>query len=95
MLGLAGGFLHFLDNWAQLGALVFGILLSLLMLPGMSFGRCACIFRGIISFVAFPVASIVFMLTTVVFYQMTNVDEVWCPLCYRLNCINFTGWCER
>jgi membrane associated rhomboid family serine protease len=95
LLAFVGGFLHLIDNWAHVGGLGLGALMSLLLLPGANFTNCATVCRGLVAFVAFPLASFVFMMTMMMFYQMTDVDSMWCVKCYRLNCWNFTGWCVR
>jgi membrane associated rhomboid family serine protease len=85
-LGIAGGLLGFLDNWAHLGGFVFGLVLSFLIVNGEEAGgRGHFVARVIWAALLMPVASVLFILTAVLFYSQVDATEVRWLWCYSLN----------
>ncbi|KAH0789528.1 Clan S-, family S54, Rhomboid-like serine peptidase [Histomonas meleagridis] len=91
---LAVGITPYVDNFSHVGGFVMGFLFALMMLPNLNFGKCQRFCHGAVAFLAFPVMSVLYMVTLVLFFR-NMVDDNWCRNCYLLNCVNITGWCHQ
>lgn len=89
------GLTPYIDNFDHIGGLFTGLMLSFIILPNMTFGKCERICRGFIALLAFPIYSIIFMICLVLFYRSIAADESWCPVCQKINCVNISGWCPQ
>lgn len=89
---LAVGLTPYVDNFVHVGGFIIGLLFALMLLPNLSFGKCERYCHGVIAFLAFPVMSVLFMVTLVVFFREV-VDTNWCSWCHYINCVNISNWC--
>lgn len=89
------GLFPFVDNFSHIGGLIMGILTGLMLTPNLNFGKNAACIHGIISLIAFPVMSTLFMICLVIVFRSINTDLSWCKGCNKINCVNFQpGWCD-
>jgi membrane associated rhomboid family serine protease len=90
---LLAGFTPFVDNFPHYGGIIMGFLASLMLIPNMSFNEFERRCHGITAFLAFPVLSILFTLTTIFVYRGTSSGDYICMWCKYLTCINIGNWC--
>ena len=89
------GLFPFVDNFSHIGGLIMGVLTGLMLTPNLNFGKNAAVIHGIISLIAFPVMSTLFMICLVIVFRSNNTDLSWCKGCDKINCVNFKpGWCN-
>ena len=82
------GLLPYIDNFTNVGALVMGVLSSLVLVR-MPFSTKTMILKilgGILSFLALFVAFLAF--------YFTNGTNNWCSFCKKIDCLPILGWCE-
>ena len=94
IIGIIIGLTPFLDNFLNLGGFVMGILFALMLVPNLTFGKCERLCHGLISFVAFPVMSIIFCICFVLFYRRID-GSTWCTWCNKITCVNINNWCPN
>jgi membrane associated rhomboid family serine protease len=87
------GLTPFVDNFMHVGGLLMGFLAALMLLPNLNFGRCEGIVHTVLALVAFPLMSIIFMISLVVFFRRVDTDTSWCPWCMKATCVNINDWC--
>lgn len=89
------GLFPFVDNFAHIGGLIMGLLTALMLLPNLTFGKCEAYCHGVISFLAFPAMSTLFMICLVVVFRSVDTNISWCKGCDKINCANFgRNWCD-
>jgi membrane associated rhomboid family serine protease len=88
------GLTPFLDNFMHVGGLIMGFLAAVMLLPNLNFGKCEGIVHTIIAIIAFPLMSIVFMVSLVIFFRRIDSDEPWCKWCQRATCA-IGAWCSE
>lgn len=89
---LAVGLTPYVDNFVHVGGFIIGVLYALMLLPNVGVGKCSRCCHGLVAFLSFPVMSVLFMITLVVFYREV-VDDNWCSWCHYINCVNISNWC--
>lgn len=88
------GLTPILDNFMHMGGFLMGLLISMMLLPSIALSRAEAIVRGLMSFLAFPIVSILFCLTFVIFYIETSGSPL-CSKCLFLTCVDFgKDWCQ-
>lgn len=78
------GSLPFIDNYAQLGGFIFGVISACIFLPYIHLGKWHNRGRKIILAIAAPLLLILIVLLIVLFYSVQNTD--FCPGCKDVNC---------
>ena len=94
VVGIIIGLTPFLDNFLNLGGFVMGILFALMLVPNLTFGKCERLCHGLISFIAFPIMSIIFCICFVLFYRRID-GSTWCTWCNKITCVNINNWCPN
>ena len=89
------GFTPYIDNFPHYGGFIMGFFAAMMLLPNMSFDEWERKCHGITSFLAFPILSVIFMLTTVFVYRGTTSGNYICMWCRHLTCININSWCPE
>ena len=84
LIAVLVGSLPFVDNHAQMGGLIFGMLSACIFLPYISLGKWHERGRKIILFIAAPLLFILIITTLVTFYAVQNTE--WCTWCGDFNC---------
>jgi membrane associated rhomboid family serine protease len=84
MVAVLVGSLPFVDNHAQMGGLVFGMLSACIFLPYISLGKWHERGRKIILFIAAPLLFILIITALVTFYAVQDTE--WCTWCGGFNC---------
>lgn len=86
-LALVLGTLPFIDNFAQLGGFVYGLLCSVVVLPHITLGgEWHTRGRKILFFICLPLLFILFLLAIVYFY---SVQSGFCSSCRAFNCVRW------
>lgn len=88
ILLLALGLLPYIDNFANIGGFIFGILSSFILVPFISIGKWDRLTKLCLISIALPVMVILFFIGFVIFYNVQDSD--FCSWCNYLNCIPFT-----
>lgn len=88
LLSLFIGTLPYLDNFAHLGGMMFGVLSAYLFLPYITFGKFDYGRKVCQIGIAFLLIVFLFIVGFVAFYIVQGTD--WCKNCYYLNCIPYT-----
>lgn len=87
------GTMPHLNNWAHVAGFVFGLLMAMLLLPYVSFGKWG-IRRKRILVVVSIILLLVFILSLILLFQI--VQNTSCASCDRFNCIDYSpGLCAR
>ena len=90
------GLTPYIDNFAHLGGLIMGLLVALMLVPNLNYGKCQAYCYGVISFFAFPIMSTLFMVCFVIVFKSIDANLDWCKNCERFNCVEFvSGWCDQ
>ena len=89
VLSLFIGTLPYLDNFANIGGMIFGVLSAYLFLPYITFGKFDYGRKVFQIIVAFLLIVFLFIVGFVAFYIVQGTD--WCKNCYYLNCIPYTS----
>jgi ABC-type amino acid transport system permease subunit len=94
LISLGIGLLPGLDNFAHIGGLIMGILLSMFLssshpFPSTAANICMWMSRTI-AFILIIALYIVFLL---LFFTTEDLDSI-CPNCKYLSCIPVSGWCD-
>lgn len=87
------GLSPFMDNFANFGGLLMGVLISLMLVPNYSYSDSQRFWRGILSFLAYPITSFIYCVCMVIVFRVINPDISWCKWCQIANCVNISGWC--
>ena len=87
-LSLLIGTLPYLDNFAHIGGMIFGVLSAYLFLPYITFGKFDYGRKVCQIVIAFLLIIFLFIVGFVAFYIVQGTD--WCKNCYYLNCIPYT-----
>ncbi|XP_065175952.1 inactive rhomboid protein 2-like [Sycon ciliatum] len=83
------GTLPGLNNFAHLAGFVFGLLMSVLLLPYVSFGKWAIRRKRIIAGVSFTLL-VIFIITLLLFFSLIQSSE-FCTGCHHFNCIDYVA----
>jgi len=78
------GSLPFIDNYAQIGGFLFGIISACIFLPYIALGKWHERRRKCVLAIAAPLLLILVILLVVLFYAVQNTE--FCPGCKYLNC---------
>ena len=89
LLFLASGTLPYVDNFELLGGLIFGILMSILLLPYVTFGRWHAARRRLLVLVSAPIILVTSVFIFYMFYHVQTLDQV-CDVCQLINCVPYT-----
>jgi hypothetical protein len=90
---LAIGLLPFIDNFANVGGFVCGILVGLIIIPRISFGKWDRRFKIAALVLAVPTLITVYFLAFYFFYKGDTVNS--CSWCQIIDCIpQGTSWCS-
>ena len=87
------GLTPYIDNFAHIGGFIMGFCAAIMLLPNMTFGLGETTCYGIISFLAFPVMSVIFCVCLVLIFRSIDPAVSWCQWCYAIDCVNISGWC--
>ncbi len=82
------GLLPFIDNFAQIGGFIFGVVSSFIFVPYISVGKWDRAKKLCLVSIAVPVILVLYLVAFVIFYNNPNPD--FCPECNYINCIPFT-----
>jgi membrane associated rhomboid family serine protease len=88
------GLTPFIDNFMHIGGLIMGFLAAVMLMPALNFGKCEGRVHSIMALVSFPVMSLVYMISLVVFFRRVDTDTSWCGWCMKATCVNISGWCK-
>jgi membrane associated rhomboid family serine protease len=88
------GLSPFVDNFMHIGGLLMGFLAALMLMPNLNFGKCEGMVHAVMALVSFPVMSIIFMVSLVIFFRRVDTDTTWCSWCMKATCVNISGWCK-
>ena len=83
-VSLSIGLLPGVDNYAHVGGMLSGILLGLMLMPSVSFGKWDDRRKRIIAVLAFPTILGLFTLGLWFFYNGVNTAQ-YCPWCQYVN----------
>ncbi|CAH1258108.1 RHBDF2 [Branchiostoma lanceolatum] len=84
---LMAGTLPLVDNWAQLGGFVFGLLSALVFLPYIVLGRWDAQRKRCLVVFGFVMLVLMYAVLLMMFYY---VQGDFCPACQHFNCIPYT-----
>eukprot|EP00035_Acanthoeca_spectabilis_P006856 m.130011 g.130011 ORF g.130011 m.130011 type:complete len:961 (+) comp13696_c0_seq1:200-3082(+) len=87
-VGLFIGTLPFVDNFAQLGGFVFGILASIVFLPYITFGKWDYRRKRVLLYISGPILITLFLSMLIMFYLVQDADCQWCK---SINCVAYTS----
>ncbi|XP_071947971.1 inactive rhomboid protein 1-like [Antedon mediterranea] len=85
---LVSGTLPFVDNFAQIGGFLTGIVTGIIFLPYIVFGRWNVMRRRLLVCVTTPILLSWFFILIVMFYIVQSSE--FCSWCHYLNCIPYT-----
>lgn len=85
---VALGLLPYIDNFANIGGFIFGILSSFILVPFISIGKWDRLTKLCLISIALPTLIILFFICFVIFYNVQDSD--FCSWCKYLNCIPIT-----
>lgn len=83
------GTLPYVDNFAHIGGLAFGVVAAIIFLPYITFGKWDARRKRIILIIAVPGLIFMYIIGLVVFYVVQNPN--FCPNCKYVNCIPYTS----
>ena len=86
-VGFLLGSLPYVDNFAQLGGYLFGLVSSIVFLPYVSFGVWHARARLILVAVCIPLLFVMILVSIVMFYTVQLTDCTWCA---NFNCWEWT-----
>ena len=88
------GTLPYIDNFANIGGFIFGILWSFVLVPHISLGKWDRAKKLCLILIALPTIAFLFLAGFVVFFNIPDSD--FCPQCSYVNCIPYTEtFCEN
>lgn len=91
VIALAIGFLPYIDNYSHIGGFIGGLLIGIVVMPQISFGRWDRKFKWIMIAISFPLLITLFAVGFNAFYSGTPG----CSWCRYLNCFPpNAGWCQ-
>lgn len=88
-LDTALGLLPYIDNFSQIGGIIFGVLASFLFVPYITIGRWDKAKKLCLILTSLPIILAFFLVGLVLFYNLS--DPNFCPKCGYLNCIPITS----
>lgn len=92
IFALAIGFLPYIDNYSHIGGFIGGLLIGIVVMPQISFGRWDRKLKWIMIAIAFPLLITLFAVGFNAFYSGTPG----CQWCRYLNCFPpDMGWCNN
>lgn len=83
------GLLPHIDNYSQVGGIIFGVLASFLFVPYISIGRWDKAKKLCLILTSLPLILAFFLVGFVLFYNLRDPD--FCPKCGYVNCIPITS----
>ncbi|XP_065919924.1 inactive rhomboid protein 1-like [Dysidea avara] len=87
------GLLPYIDNFANIGGFVFGVLSSFIFVPYISIGKWDRITKLCLISIALPTIVILYLFGFIVFFNIQDGD--FCSWCHYLNCIPITdNFCD-
>ncbi|KAI7902757.1 uncharacterized protein BX663DRAFT_569575 [Cokeromyces recurvatus] len=94
IISLVLGLLPGLDNFAHIGGLIMGLLVSTLLKSKHQYAsRYSMIITWIVRIVSFILIIVLFVVFLRIFYTATDLSTV-CPGCKYLSCLPVNGWCD-
>ncbi|KAJ6233099.1 rhomboid-related [Anaeramoeba flamelloides] len=90
IISLSFGLMPSIDNFAHIGGLVYGILMGIIILPYLNFGKTRKIFVKI----AVPTLIGVFILEIFLLFFLPDINNI-CENCKYLNCLPINNWCDQ
>ena len=87
-LSPALGTLPYIDNFANIGGFIFGILSAFILVPYISVGKWDRVKKLCLILIALPIMGFLFLMGFVVFYNLPND---FCSWCSYINCIPYTS----
>ncbi len=88
-LYIALGVLPYIDNYANIGGFIFGVLSSFVLVPYITVGKWDRVKKLCLILLALPVIGFLYLAGFVVFYNLP-VSE-FCSWCSYIDCIPFTS----
>ena len=85
---VALGLLPYIDNFANIGGFIFGVLSSFILVPFISIGKWDRLSKLCLISISLPVIVILFFISFIIFYNVQDSD--FCSWCKYLNCIPIT-----
>jgi hypothetical protein len=82
------GTLPYIDNYANIGGFIFGILSAFIFVPYISVGKWDRVKKLCLILIALPLVCAMFLVGFVVFYNLR--DPNFCTWCSYINCIPYT-----
>ncbi|KAI9478730.1 MAG: rhomboid family-domain-containing protein [Benjaminiella poitrasii] len=94
VISLVLGLLPGLDNFAHIGGLIMGLLVSVLLKSKSQYAsHRSIIITWIARIVSFILIIVLFVIFLHIFYTTTDLSNV-CPGCKYLSCLPVNGWCD-
>eukprot|EP00117_Sycon_ciliatum_P031679 scpid14906/ scgid24732/ Inactive rhomboid protein 1; Rhomboid family member 1 len=91
---LAMGTTPYLDNFANVGGFIFGLISSFIFVPYLTFGKFDAARKCCFVLVAILLVAAMFFVGFVVFYNTQNAE--FCSWCSYINCVPYTDtFCEE
>ena len=92
----AMGLLPYNDNFCNIGGLIMGVLVGLILMPNVEATKCITVCRTVTALLSFPVMATTFCLCLVFFSRKIGNTE-WCEWCKKVICVDFstTKWCPK
>ena len=82
------GALPYIDNFANIGGFIFGILSAFILIPYITLGKWDRVKKLCLILTALPIMAFLFLVGFIFFYNWPNPN--FCPWCSYINCIPFT-----
>ena len=82
------GTFPFIDNWAHLGGLLFGVVSAVIFVPYITFGKLDACRKRVVLLICLPLLFLLFIAGFVTFYLLGGD---YCPNCRYINCIPYTS----
>lgn len=84
------GTFPFVDNFVLMAGYLYGILLAIVVLPYITFGKWHVIRRRILILVMLPVLLMMIILEFVLFYEIQSSSQICGNRCQYINCLPYT-----
>ena len=78
-----------LDNWELFGGLLFGTLVSTIVLPYITFGKWDVLQKKLILAVTLPLTIVLYILAFYLVFEVQNAADN-CASCKKFNCASYT-----
>eukprot|EP00043_Microstomoeca_roanoka_P010690 m.101370 g.101370 ORF g.101370 m.101370 type:complete len:131 (-) comp14972_c4_seq3:64-456(-) len=88
------GTLPWIDNFAQVGGFIFGMVAAVVFLPYVTFGKFDAVKKGVLLCICIPLLILLLALCLILFYEIQTSN--FCPICEKIQCVNWVdGLCAN